>query len=188
MEIVIHVKNMVCDRCKMVVSQSVKDLGLTLVKVELGAVTLGADPAPDYRLLGQALEAKGFELILDKNQVLVEEMKSTLIDFVDPNGRRQEENLSSFLSKKLNKDYSVLSKLFSKTEGISVEKYVINLKIERAKELIQMNDLSFSQIAYTLGYKSSSHLARQFKAVTGLSMSAYKESEDWQRKPLDRIV
>lgn len=172
----------------MVVSQSLYELGITVAKVELGAVTVVSDTVPDYRMVAQALEAKGFELILDKNQLLVEEIKLKLIDFVDPNRRGKEENVSSFLSKRLNRDYSVLSKLFSKTEGVSVEKYVIYLKIEKAKELIQMKDLSFSGIAYTLGYKSGSHLARQFKTVTGLSMSAYRDQQDWQRKPLDRIV
>ena len=88
----------------------------------------------------------------------------------------------------MNRDYSLLSKLFSKTQGISIEKYVIHLKIEKVKEFIQMNNLGFSEVAYTMGYKSSSHLARQFKMVTGLSMSEYNNLQEWGRKSLDQIV
>ena len=183
-----RIKNMVCDRCKMIVSQSFKEIGASPIDVELGTVSVASDFPLDYEQVRHILESRGFELILDKNEILIEAVKSNLIDFVNPEKLRKEENVSAFLVEKLNREYSLLSKLFSKTEGVSIEKYVINLKTERTKELIQMNNLSFSEIAYTLGYKSSSHLARQFKAVTGLSMSEYKNSQNWGRKPLDQIV
>ncbi|SDL73424.1 AraC family transcriptional regulator [Kriegella aquimaris] len=183
-----RIKNMVCDRCKMIVSQSFEEIGASPIDVELGAVSVASDFPLDFEQVRHILESRGFELILDKNEILIEAVKSNLIDFVNPEKLRKEENVSAFLVEKLNREYSLLSKLFSKTEGVSIEKYVINLKTERTKELIQMNNLSFSEIAYTLGYKSSSHLARQFKAVTGLSMSEYKNSQNWARKPLDQIV
>ncbi len=179
---------MVCDRCKMIVSQLFAEIGASPVNVQLGAVTVSSDNPLNYEQVRHALESKGFELIADKNEILIERIKARLIDFVNPGRPSNEENVSSFLSGKLNRDYSLLSKLFSRMEGVSIEKYVINLKTEKAKELIQMNNLNFSEIAYALGYKSSSHLARQFKSVTGLSMSEYKNLQNWERKPLDRIV
>lgn len=179
---------MVCDRCKIIVSQLFNDIGASPVNIDLGVVTVKSDNSLNYEQVRHVLESKGFELISDKNEILIERIKSQLIDFVNPERPRSEENVSAFLSGKLNRDYSLLSKLFSKTEGISIEKYVIHLKIEKTKELIQMNNLSFSEIAYTLRYKSSSHLARQFKLITGLSMSEYKNLQNWERKPLDRIV
>jgi AraC-like DNA-binding protein len=97
-------------------------------------------------------------------------------------------NLSIFLSKHFDKSYAVLSKLFSKKEGITIEKYLINLKIERVKELIQLGQLNFSEIAYTLNYSNSGHLSRQFKTVTGMSMSSYRSLQNWDRKTLDQII
>ena len=111
-----------------------------------------------------------------------------MLEAVDQLDASSEENLSSYLSKRLNKEYSVLSKLFSKLEGVTIERYYIHLKIEKAKELIQLQQLNFSEIAYSLNYKSSSHLASQFKSMTGMSMSDYKNSQQWGRKPLDQIV
>ncbi|MBU2995451.1 helix-turn-helix domain-containing protein [Cellulophaga baltica] len=188
MQTVFYVKNMVCDRCKMIVSQSLQELGATLLSVELGQVIVASDNSLNLEKVKNALEKNGFELIAGKNEILLEKIKSILIDFVNPDIINEDENISSYVSKTMNRDYALLSKLFSKTEGLSIEKYVINLKIEKTKELIQMNSLSFSEIAYTLGYKSSSHLARQFKNQTGLSMSEYKNFQDWDRKSLDQIV
>jgi hypothetical protein len=172
----------------MIVSKSLQEIGATIINVELGKVTIASDTPINHELVRNTLEKNGFELIADKNEILLEKIKSILIDFTNPDRDNEDENISSYLSKKMNRDYAFLSKLFSKTEGISIEKYVINLKIEKTKELIQMNHLSFSEIAYTLGYKSSSHLARQFKNQTGLSMSEYKNLQNWDRKSLDQIV
>ncbi|HDZ05031.1 hypothetical protein LCGC14_0080930 [marine sediment metagenome] len=183
-----HIKNMVCDRCKMIVSQSLQEIGVSPISVELGVVTVDSKVSLDQEQLRVVLERDGFELIVDKNEVIVEKIKSNLIDFVDPEIKHRDINVSTFLSEVMNRDYSVLSKLFSKMEDISIEKYIINLKIEKVKELIQMNVLSFSDIAYSMGYKSSSHLARQFKTVTELSMSEYKGMRQPQRKSLDQII
>ncbi|WP_047248031.1 AraC family transcriptional regulator [Maribacter thermophilus] len=183
-----HVKNMVCDRCKMIVSQSLQELGVSFLDVDLGVVTLASEPSWDLGRVRTVLESKGFELITDKEEIIVERIKSELLSFVDAQMKDNEENVSVYLSKRLNRDYSFLSKLFSKKKGVSIEKYVIGLRIEKVKELIQMNVLSFSEMAYTMGYKSSSHLARQFKAVTGLSMTEYKGLRKPDRKPLDQII
>ena len=131
------------------------------------------------------LNEHGFEIIRDEADVLIEEIKIALIKKLEIN---EVTNLTIFLSKTFNKSYSALSKLFSKTVGITIEKYLINLKMERVKEIIQLGQLNFSEIAYSLDYKSSSHLARQFKTVTGMSMSTYKSLQKWNRKTLDQIV
>lgn len=178
---------MVCDRCKMVVGQSMVQLGYADSQVDLGSVTLTQKSPLDIPKIALLLEEKGFELISDPEAILLEQIKTSLVELVHPDSIHQDANISLLLSRKLNRDYSYLSKLFSKREGVSIEKYAIRLKMERVKELVQMNQLNFTQIAYTLGYKSSSHLARQFKSATGLSMSDYKKGHK-QRTSLDQIV
>ena len=98
------------------------------------------------------------------------------------------DTLSNFLAEKLNKDYSIISKAFSRSQEVTIEKYFIKLKVEKVKELIQMKNRTFSEIAYELDYKNSSHLAKQFKSITGMSMTDYRKIENWNRKPLDKIV
>jgi AraC-like DNA-binding protein len=115
----------------------------------------------------------------------VETIKTTLVKKLEANN---DENLSIFLTERFKKSYAVLSKTFSKREGITIEKYDINLRIEKAKELIQLKQLNFSEIAYSLNYKTSSHLAKQFKTVTGMSMTAYSNLKKGERKTLDQIV
>lgn len=178
---------MVCDRCKMMVGQIMAQLGYTDVQIDLGSLTLTHQSPLDIPKIALLLEEKGFELISDSEAILLERIKTCLMELVHPDSIQQDVNISLWLSRKLHRDYSYLSKLFSKREGISIEKYVIKLKMERVKELVQMNQLNFTQIAYVLGYKSSSHLARQFKSVTGLSMSEYKKGHK-PRTSLDQIV
>ena len=115
---------------------------------------------------------------------LTEAIKVELIHLIENNN--SEENSSSYLANRLHKDYSLLSKTFKKIEGQTIEKFFIKLKIEKVKEFIQMNKLSFSEIAYQ--YNSINHLSNQFKNLTGMTMSEYKNSQDWNRIPLDKIV
>ena len=139
----------------------------------------------NYNIIKNGLKELGFELIEDEAKVLVERVKVLVIQSVLENNS---ESIISKITKEIGKNDSAISKLFSKSEGITLEKYIINLKIEKVKELIQLGQLNFSEIAYTLNYKTSSHLARQFKAITGMSMSDYKNLQDWDRKELDQIV
>lgn len=178
---------MVCDRCKMMVGQTMAQLGFPDAQIDLGSVTLTHQVPLNILKIAQLLEEKGFELISDSEAILSEKIKTSLVELVHPDSVQQDANISIVLSRKLYRDYSYLSKLFSRREGISIEKYAIKLKMERVKELVQMNQLNFTQIAYSLGYKSSSHLSRQFKSVTGLSMSEYKKGQN-QRTSLDQIV
>jgi AraC-like DNA-binding protein len=131
------------------------------------------------------LELHGFEIIREESKTLIEAIKIALVRNFETDNT---DNLSYFLSNKFDKSYSVLSKLFSKREGITIEKYEIQLKIEKVKELIQHQEYNFSEIAYSLNYNNSSHLAKQFKSVIGMSMTEYRKLQDWNRIGLDEIV
>ncbi|GAA4298577.1 helix-turn-helix domain-containing protein [Aestuariibaculum suncheonense] len=179
------IKNMVCARCKMTVLQVLKDLGFKVQSVELGRVVVAERENYDYTNLEIELNELGFELIKETTEAMVEQVKIALIETVE---KGDADFILSEVAKKLGKNYSALSKTFSKHEGMTLEKYLINLKIEKVKEYIQLQQLNFSEIAYSLNYKNSSHLAKQFKSVTGMSMTDYKVLQNWERKSIDQIV
>ncbi|MGH1384018.1 helix-turn-helix domain-containing protein [Kordia sp.] len=181
----LNIKNMVCDRCKSTVLGELEALGCYIISVELGQIILDEITDIQYSKLEEVLKKHGFEIIKDEIEILIEEIKISLIKKIDS---QDNVKLSSFLTKRFNKSYSALSKLFSKTEGLTIEKYEINLKIEKVKELIQLRQLNFSEIAYSLNYNNSSHLARQFKNITGMSMTVFKNLQKWDRKSIDQIV
>ncbi|WP_335964289.1 helix-turn-helix domain-containing protein [Galbibacter sp. PAP.153] len=181
----ILVKNMVCERCKTILKQELEASGMSINAIELGEIDIQAAQAADMRTIENIIIENGFEMVKDNTDLLVENIKAQLLQLAN---EPKNVALSSFLSNKLHKDYSVLSKVFSKHQGITIEKYFINLKIEKVKELIQLGRLNFLEIAYQLNYKNSSHLAQQFKAITGMSMSTYKDLKNWNRKPLDQIL
>ena len=118
---------------------------------------------------------------------LIEKIKNIIIQQVHHTQDEQHYNLSNILSKSLHKDYSYLSSLFSEVEGITIEKYLINQKIEKVKELIIYDELSLSEIAYKLSYSSVAHLSNQFKKITGLTPSHFKQVGRNKRKPLDKV-
>ncbi len=181
----LNIKNMVCDRCKSTVLRELEELGCDLISVELGQIVFNEKTGIQTLELEKVLNKHGFEIIKDETEILIEEIKIVLIQKIE---NQDNANLSSFLTKRFNKSYSALSKLFSKTEGLTIEKYEINLKIEKVKELIQLGQLNFSEIAYSLNYNNSSHLARQFKNVTGMSMTVFKNLQKRNRKPINQIV
>lgn len=176
---------MVCGRCKSTIVKELEAAGYAIESIELGQVVVKGNVPKDFSIIESTLKQHGFEIIREETEVLIEKLKIALIRNLE---KQEITNLSSFLTKTFNKSYSALSKLFSKTEEITIEKYFINLKIEKVKEYIQLGQLNFTEIAYTLNYKTSSHLARQFKTVTGMSMSTYKSLQEWNRKTLDQIV
>lgn len=176
---------MVCDRCIQVVQQLAKDSQAKVNDLQLGYVVLETAEDYDEPLFQKELKIRGFEVMQNPEVLLAEEIKLALIKRTDQN---IEENLTSYLVKKLNRDYTLLSKTFKKVEGQTLEKFVIKLKIEKVKELIQMNRLSFSEIAHSLGYNSIHHLSGQFKTTTGMTMSYYKNSQQWNRVGIDNIV
>lgn len=182
----LKVQNMVCDRCKAVLRRELAEAGLAPSRIELGEIELanaGPEHLPQIRLI---LERNGFELAEDETDQLVNQVKALLL-----RGLESEEmagNVSEYLSRNLSRTYGTVSKVFSSRVGMTIEKYFIHLKIEKVKEWIQMDTMRFSEIAYALHYSNSSHLARQFKSVTGMSMTEYCDLGRWERRPLDQIV
>ena len=184
----IYIKNMVCNRCKWVVQTELEKTGLTVQHVELGEVELKEDlNKTQLEQIGAMLEGFGFELLSDHSARLIEQIKTTIIEIVKDQDKLARKNLSSFLSEALHKEYSYLSKLFSEKEGTTIEQYYILQKIERTKELLVYNEQSLTQIAFDLGYSSTAHLSSQFKKITGLTPSHFKELRVKDRKSLDEV-
>jgi AraC family transcriptional regulator len=186
----ILIKNMVCDRCKIVVRQELDKLGLHAEKISLGEVLLNEEINNEQ--LGQldkALISVGFERIDDRKAQLIESIKKKIIEMIHhAKVVDRKFNWSYVLAEELHYDYSYLSNLFSSVEGITLEHYIIAQKIERAKELLFYDELTLSEIAQRLGYSSVAHLSSQFKKVTGLTPSALKKSRTIdQRKPIDNL-
>ncbi len=180
---------MVCNRCKRILEQEFEKAKIPVHTIELGQLIFNnIDTNPiDFNQVNEIIIRNGFEIINDEATLIIEQIKSYLINELS-NGGTLTEKLSGFITKRINKEYSVISKLFSSNQGITIENYFIRLKIEKTKELIQMGNLSFSEIAYSLNYKSGSHLAKQFKTITGMSMTDYQSLQSWDRQPLDKIV
>ena len=188
----LYIKNMVCDRCIMVVGQALEKQGLKPEKVSLGEVTIDGELSPEaFAQLDQSLLDLGFERIDDRKARLIENIKKEVIELIhygDPKNRKS--NWSDLLSERLHYEYNYLSNLFSSVEGITLEQYIIRQKIEKVKELLFYDELTLSEIAHKLGYSSVAHLSGQFKKVTGLTPSELKKSRriDQNRKPIDKIL
>jgi AraC-like DNA-binding protein len=184
----LHIQNMVCLRCKLLVKAELEKLGLTYHSVELGEVILQKPIDADKKNeLAKALHSSGLEIMDDKNTVLVEKIKNIIIEMIHYADELPAVKFSVFLSEQLHKDYHSLSQLFSKTKGITIEHFIIQHKVERAKELIMYDELNLSEIAYKLHYSSVAHLSHQFKKVTGLTPSFFKSFEKKKRINLDDL-
>jgi len=184
----IHIKNMVCARCKMVVKSELEKLGLHPLSVELGEVEIRETKIDNIKHeLLQRLRSLGFDLIDDKKRRLVEKIKNLIIPLVQREHSDIHTTLSTYLSDKLNRDYSALSNLFSESEGTTIEKYFINLKIEKVKELLIYDELSLKEIAFRLNYSSPAHLSNQFKGVTGFSPSYFRQLKDKKRRQIEDL-
>ncbi len=184
----LFIKNMVCNRCIMVVQQELEKLGLDVKSVTLGEVKFGKEPISEERKQIEAvLVPLGFEVIDDKKSRIIEKIKTIIIDLVHHQDNDARVNLSELLSSELRHDYNYLSNLFSEVEGTTIEKYFIAQKIEKVKELLVYDELSLSEIAYRLNYSSVAYLSNQFKKVTGLTPSHFKQIREDKRKPLDKV-
>jgi AraC family transcriptional regulator len=191
---VLHIKNMVCPRCVSTVREILESLDYEVEKVTLGqAMVTGksTDPVGDEKLQAK-LAQQGFELLVDPDRRLIEQIKTELLGYLkrqeqDADSGKELPKLSDYLSEKLHKNYSTLSKLFSEQESITIEKYLIRLKIERVKELVSYGEMTLSEIAWKLNYSSVQYLSNQFKQVTGMSVSDFKQASDSFRKPLDDL-
>ena len=179
---------MVCSRCILVVKQELEKLNLDFNSIVLGELQLKKElSVKQLTQLKANLAIIGFEVLDDSKQRMIEKIKNIIVDHVHYQPVNEQHNFSEILSRKLNKDYSYLSSLFSEVGGITIEKYIINQKIEKVKELIIYNEMNLSEIAYYLGYSSVAHLSAQFKKVTGLTPSHFKNVGGSLRKSIDSI-
>lgn len=183
----LFIKNMVCRRCVLAVEQVVRESGYTPRSVELGRAVLEEDlGAAALDAVRQRLEALGFALLDDRRHRQVEQVRAAVIAFVREcaaTGGR----LSDFVSARCGREYSVLSKLFSETEGVSVEQYYLAQRLELAKELLVYDELGVSEIAVRLGFSSTAHFSAQFRRLTGLTPSDFRRQHG-RRCGLDEVV
>ncbi|MBW8330935.1 MAG: AraC family transcriptional regulator [Prolixibacteraceae bacterium] len=182
------IRNMVCNRCIMAVQQVFESLNNPPVRISLGEVET-AHPIQENELerLRKALVSYGFELIDDMKSQLIEKIKNTIVQSIHHSNEDLKINYSEYIESHLNRDYAYLSSLFSEVEGTTIEKYIILQKIERVKELLVYDELTLSEIAYQMGYSNVAYLSNQFKKVTGLTPSHFKQVKENKRKPLDKI-
>ncbi len=180
---------MVCNRCIKVVKDEFVKLDLKIEEIELGKVSISKQLSDgEIEEVRKVLEENGFELIDDKKSQLIDNIKTLIIEKIHhANDVLESINSSEYIAREIGYDYSYLSNLFSSVEGVTIEKYIINQKIEKAKELLVYNELTLNEISYQLGYSSVQHLSTQFKKITGLTPSHFKKLKENKRKPLDSV-
>ena len=179
---------MVSTRCKMAVKDELKKLGLHFILVDLGVVDIMEEITPEQRdQLRTALKSSGLELMDDKKAVLIEKIRNIIIEMVHYSGELPKTNFSDYLSEKLNYDYTYLANLFSEVQGTTIEKFIIAHKIERVKELIIYDELNLTEIAWLMHYSSVAHLSNQFKKITGLTPSHFKQLKDKRRTAIEDV-
>jgi AraC-like DNA-binding protein len=184
----LYIKNMVCIRCKIVVKDELSKLGLHPIGVELGEAEIMENLSPLQRnQIKTALLKSGLELMDDKKSMLIEKIKNVIVELVHYSEEPLKINFSEYLSRQLNHDYTYLANLFSEVQGITIEKFLISHKIERVKELMVYNEHNLTEIAYKMHYSSVAHLSTQFKKVTGLTPSHFKQLKNKRRSMLEDL-
>lgn len=179
---------MVSLRCKMIVNDELNKLGLAHRVVELGVVEVLDEFQPgQLELLKKKLLKSGLEMLDDKKSILIEKIKSVIVEIIHYSEELPKVNYSDYISEKLDYDYTYLSNIFSEVKGITIQQYIIMHKIEKVKELILYNELSLTEISYKLHYSSVAHLSNQFKKVTGLSPSFFKQLKLKRNSSLENI-
>ena len=179
---------MVRNRCILVVQNELDKLGIAANNIKLGEITLKKDlTTAEREALENVLDPLGFQVIDDKKSRMIEKIKNVIIDLVHHQDNDAKTNLSDVLSDALHHDYNYLSNLFSDIEGTTIEKYFIAQKVEKIKELLVYDELSLSEIADRMNYSSVAYLSNQFKKVTGLTPSHFKQIREDKRKPLDKV-
>ncbi|KAA3637679.1 MAG: helix-turn-helix domain-containing protein [Bacteroidetes bacterium] len=188
-EKVLFIKDMICTRCIKVVRQTLEESGFLILELTLGkAIVLSDQKQLQIEHLQKALREDGFELIEDKEVFLVEQIKLAIRGLINDLPLIMDCNLSDFLSRKFHKSYYYLSKTFSRQESVTIERYYALLRVEKVKELVEYDEMNFSEIAYHLGYRSVQHLCKQFKQNTGITMSYYKAQKNKNRLPQNKII
>jgi YesN/AraC family two-component response regulator len=184
----IHIKNMVCHRCKLAVENELRQSGYNPTHIELGEVTIDEQLDPlQLKALDNRLKHLGFELIDDRKGRLVEKIKNLIIQLVHHSTNTLTVNLSGYLAEQLHYEYNYLSNLFSEAEGTTIEKYYISQKIEKVKELLIYDELTLSEIAYRMDYSSVAYLSNQFKKETGLTPSHFKRIKNNKRRNIEEL-
>lgn len=184
----LFIKNMVCNRCILVVKQEFEKSGIKPLEVNMGEVKLAGDLSADQLLeIDESLTELGFEILDNQRQKQIEKIKSLLIKKVQTGDIEEHFSVIDFLTINIHKDYSQMSRLFSEVEGITIEQFFILQKIEKVKEWLVYDELSLSEIAWKLGYSSVAYLSTQFKNITGFTPSQFKKMGTVNRKPLDQV-
>jgi len=184
----LYIKNMVSNRCKMIVKSELEEFGLHFIIVDLGEVEIMENITMEQRnLLNLNLEKSGLGLLEDKKRVLIEKIKNIIVDLVYYAEEQPKINLSDYLSGKLNYDYTYLANLFSESQSTTIEHFFLDHKIERVKELLVYDEISLTEIAYKLHYSSVAHLSNQFKKMTGLTPSGYKNLKLKKRRSPENV-
>jgi AraC-like DNA-binding protein len=179
---------MVSNRCKIVVKEILKEMNLHFILVDLGEVDIMETISDEQReLLKNELLESGLELMDDKKSILIEKIKTIIIQMIHHTEEDIKINFSDYLSEKLHHNYNYLANMFSEVQGITIEHFIINHKVEKIKELMIYGELTITEIAYKMNYSSVAHLSTQFKKVTGLSPSHFKQLKDKRRNPLEEI-
>jgi AraC-like DNA-binding protein len=184
----LYIKYMVSARCKMVVKEALKNLGFHFIFVDLGEIEIMETlTGEQLDQLKKVLLASGLELMDNKRAILIEKIKTVIIEMVHNSNDLIKINHSDYIGERLKMDYTYLSNIFSEVKGITIQQYIITHKIEKVKELIMYGELNLTQIAYQLNYSSVAHLSNQFKKITGLSPSHFKKLKDKRRSPIEEI-
>lgn len=185
----LFIKNMVCPRCIKTVEKEISKLGLIVNHTELGKVEIESELNKQMLInIEKILIQNGFELIDDKRLRTIEKIKTLIIE-ITHHGKEVplDKNISDFIAMELGHDYSYLSKTFSTLEGTTIEKYIINQRLERVKELLTYDELSLKEISFQVGFSSAQHLSSQFKKITGFSPSEFKKRKIRKRNTLDKV-
>ncbi len=179
---------MVSNRCKLAVKEELNKLGLHFIVVDLGEVEIMEDITEEQKeQLRLGLTSSGLELMDDKRAVLIEKIQNVITKMIHDSEELPRVNYSDYISEKLNYDYTYLSNLFSEVKGITIQQFIIVHKIEKVKELLFYDELNLTEISYRMHYSSVAHLSNQFKKVTGLTPSAYKNLKEKRRNTLEEI-
>ena len=187
-EQIFYIKNMVCARCVMAVKKVFEDEGLTVIDVELGkAVVKGPVSELQHAKIALRLYELGFELLDDRTLQTIEQIKAAVIRLVHYKGNSSALNLSTYIQQELHQDYSALSKLFSEYTSMTLERYYMEQRVERIKELLTYNEQTITEIALNMNYSSVAYLSAQFKSVTGMTPSQFKKMSGNKRRELDSI-